>query len=243
MQGGLSPRSTGRAISAARGFYRYLLLDGLITRDPLADISSPQTAQTLPRYLSEADVERLLETPDTTTDIGLRDRTALELLYATGVRVSELVALKVSDLDLERGVLRCQGKGSKQRIVPIGRSALAWLNMYLQFRTRLLGDRDDLGCLFVRSDGKILTRQEIWLRVRNYATGINLENVTPHGLRHSFATHLLQHGADSRSVQALLGHSDIGTTQIYTHITSERLKLTYQKHHPRAMKPTTSNPR
>lgn len=233
MYGGLAPRSVGRAISAAKGFYRFLLLDGHLTKDPTADVVAPQTAQTLPHFLDETDINRLLETPDTKTPEGLRDRAALELLYATGLRVSELVNLRLADVDIDRGVLNCHGKGNKQRCVPIGRSALTWLNEYLRARAAL-PDGQDSGQLFVGMRGKPLTRQLIWLRLKKYADSIGLRRVTPHGLRHSFATHLLQRGADSRSVQALLGHSDIGTTQIYTHITSERLRATYRRHHPRA---------
>lgn len=233
MFGGLAPRSVGRAISAAKGFYRFLLLDGHLTGDPTADVVAPQTAQNLPHFLNETDVTRLLETPDTTTREGLRDRAALELLYATGLRVSELVNLRLADVDIDRGVLNCQGKGNKQRCVPIGRSALGWLNTYLKARASVLNGHDSR-YLFVGMGGKPLTRQLIWMRLKSYADSVGLKRVTPHGLRHSFATHLLQRGADSRSVQALLGHSDIGTTQIYTHITSERLRATYQNHHPRA---------
>ncbi|HEX8473698.1 MAG TPA: site-specific tyrosine recombinase XerD [Pyrinomonadaceae bacterium] len=232
---GLSPRSVARAISAARGLFRFLLLDGHIRRDPLANISAPQAAQTLPHFLNEDDMERLLAAPDTRQIEGVRDRAMLELLYATGLRVSEMVNLNLSDVDLERGVLECHGKGSKQRKVPIGRSALHWLNEYLRVRKNLLSKPShETTHLFLREGGRALTRQLVWARLKVYAVEAGLRDVTPHGLRHSFATHLLQRGADSRSVQALLGHSDIGTTQIYTHITGQRLRATYDTHHPRA---------
>ncbi len=234
MQRGLAPRSVGRAIAAARGFYKFLILDGHLSKDPIAEILPPQTPQTLPHFLDESDIDRLLERPDTNTFEGLRDRAALELLYATGLRVSELVDLCLADIDLERGLLSCHGKGNKQRRVPIGRSALGWIEKYVGARASLFENRDDSGYVFVGVGGKTLSRQIIWSRLKMYAVAAGLKRVTPHGLRHSFATHLLQRGADSRSVQALLGHSDIGTTQIYTHITSQRLQATYQSHHPRA---------
>jgi integrase/recombinase XerD len=230
---GLSPRTLARTISAARGFYKFLLLDGHLASDPLAHVKPPQTAQSLPRYLKEEEAERLLSAPDVCTDEGLRDRALLELLYAAGLRVSELVRLKPGDVNLDAGLLECQGKGSKQRKVPFGRSARKWLAEYVRVRRRLCGERDGAP-LFVRAGGRALTRQWVWARLRAYASASGLEDLTPHSLRHSFATHLLQRGADSRSVQALLGHRDLGTTQIYTHITGQRLRATYDTHHPRA---------
>ncbi|HVF50543.1 MAG TPA: site-specific tyrosine recombinase XerD [Pyrinomonadaceae bacterium] len=238
--GGLAPRSIARMISAARGLYRFLQLDGHVSTDPFANLSAPQAAQAVPRFLVEEELERLLSAPDTGDREGVRDRALLELLYATGLRVSELVNLSVSNLDLERGLLECTGKGSKQRHVPVGRSALRWLEEYLKVRTHLLCGKASVS-LFVKAGGQPLTRQHVWSRIRAYASQTGLEDVTPHGLRHSFATHLLQRGADSRSVQALLGHSDIGTTQIYTHITGQRLRATYDTHHPRAREPHRGN--
>lgn len=232
-KGGLSPRTLSRCISAARGFYKFLLLDGHVNADPLASVKPPQSSRTLPRYLREEEAEKLLSAPASGTDEGLRDRALLELLYATGLRVSELVALKLGDVDLKSGLLECQGKGSKQRRVPVGRSAQSSLCEYLRVRRRLLDGKSST-LLFVRAGGRPLTRQWVWGRLREYADAQGLKEVSPHGLRHSFATHLLQRGADSRSVQAMLGHSDLGTTQIYTHITGQRLRSTYDAHHPRA---------
>lgn len=237
---GLSPRSVARAISAARGLFRFLLLDGHIERDPLANIAAPQAGQTVPRFLNEDEMEQLLSMPDTATREGLRDRAMLELLYATGLRVSELVGLKMGDVDIEQGVVECRGKGSKQRKVPFGRSALQWLDEYLSVRQGFFSRASaETPHLFVREGGRALTRHSVWSRLQIYAQEAGVRDVTPHGLRHSFATHLLQRGADSRSVQALLGHSDIGTTQIYTHITGQRLRATYDTHHPRARETQT----
>ena len=230
---GLGPRSIARAISAVRGFYRFLLLDGHLTQDPTADLSAPIAAQKLPRFLNEQDVERLLEALETSTPEGVRDRAMIELLYATGLRVSELVTLDTGGVDLERGVVSCSGKGSKQRRVPLGRSVISWLQRYEAARRRLLGGRESKW-LFVGPGGRGLTRQQFWASLKKHAAKAGLPGVSPHVLRHSFATHLLEHGADTRSVQAMLGHSDLATTQIYTHVTGERLRTTYERHHPRA---------
>jgi integrase/recombinase XerD len=230
---GLSPRSVGRALSTVRGFYRFLLVDGHLTADPTANLMSPQAGQKLPRFLTEEEMGRLLDAPDVSTAEGVRDRTLMELLYATGLRVSELVSLTRRSIDLERGLLTCTGKGSKQRHVPIGRGALEWLQKYQASRRALLGGRDSER-LFVAGGGRALTRQAVWATLRDYAEGAGLRGVSPHVLRHSFATHLLEHGADTRSVQAMLGHTDLATTQIYTHVTGERLRNVYEKHHPRA---------
>jgi integrase/recombinase XerD len=236
MHAGLSARTIARTLSAARGLFHFLILDGHLDRDPLSNVEAPQTAQTLPRFLNEDELELVLSAPNLQTDEGIRDRSMFELLYATGLRVSELVNLRLCDIDLDRGLLECMGKGSKQRHVPVGRSALRWLTEYLKVRRKLVGSElgKDSGLLFVNASGRALTRQAVWARLRDYAEQVGLDGVTPHGLRHSFATHLLQRGADSRSVQAMLGHSDIGTTQIYTHITGQRLRTTYDAHHPRA---------
>ena len=230
---GLAPPSVARALSAVRGFYRFLLLDGHIKADPSADIARPQGGQKLPRFLTQVEMERVLEAPDTSTPEGVRDRALVELLYATGLRVSELVSLDTASVDVDRGVLFCTGKGSKQRRVPVGRSALEWLQRYQAARRVLLAGRESPR-LFVVYLGRPLTRQNVWAMLKRAAEKAGVEGVTPHVLRHSFATHLLEHGADTRSVQAMLGHSDLATTQIYTHVTSERIRSVYEKHHPRA---------
>jgi integrase/recombinase XerD len=232
-RGGLSPRSVSRMISSVRGFFRYLLLDGHIKSDPTSDLASPQAGQKLPRFLTQEEVERLVEAPDTTTPAGVRDRAMIELLYATGLRVSELVGLTTSSVDIDRGLLTCTGKGSKQRSIPVGRSAIAWLQKYEAARHSLLAGRDSQR-LFVGPSGRALTRQNFWATLKKHAERAGLRRVSPHVLRHSFATHLLEHGADTRSVQAMLGHSDLATTQIYTHVTGERLRSVYEKFHPRA---------
>ncbi|HZT59302.1 MAG TPA: site-specific tyrosine recombinase XerD [Pyrinomonadaceae bacterium] len=230
---GLSPRSVSRMLSSVRGFFRFLLLDGHIKSDPTADLVSPQAAQKLPNFLTQEQVERLIETPDTDTPEGVRDRAMIELLYATGLRVSELVGLKTSSVNVDSGLLSCTGKGSKQRSVPVGRSAIQWLQRYESARRSLLAGRESQ-MLFVGYLGRPVTRHTFWAVLKKYAEKAGLRNVSPHVLRHSFATHLLEHGADTRSVQAMLGHSDLATTQIYTHVTGERLRSVYEKHHPRA---------
>ncbi|HEV3468793.1 MAG TPA: site-specific tyrosine recombinase XerD [Pyrinomonadaceae bacterium] len=232
-RGGLAPRSTARVLAAVRGFYRFLLLDGHVSADPTAELAAPQAAQKLPRFLTQEEVERLLAAPDASTPEGVRDRAMIELLYATGLRVSELVSLPLGSVDLEGGVLRCTGKGSKQRRVPVGRSALGWLQRHEAAR-RVLLDGAESPRLFVGPRGAALSRQTFWATLRGYAERAGLREVSPHVLRHSFATHLLEHGADTRSVQAMLGHSDLQTTQIYTHVTGARLRAVYEKHHPRA---------
>ena len=230
---GLAPRSVGRTLSAVRGFYRFLLLDGHIKADPTADIARPQGGQKLPRFLTQEEMERLLEAPDTTTPEGVRDRTLFELLYATGLRVTELVTLPAGNVDVDSGVLHCFGKGSKQRRIPIGRSAVSWLLRYQAARRLLLAGRESQR-LFVGYLGRPLSRQNVWALLKRAAEKAGVKGVSPHVLRHSFATHLLEHGADTRSVQAMLGHSDLATTQIYTHVTSERIRTVYERHHPRA---------
>lgn len=231
--GGLNATSITRAISSARGFYKYLLKDGFIKEDPLSHLVGPQTTKSLPKFLSESEIELLLNCPDTSTPVGLRDRAILELLYATGLRVSELANLEVSDVDSDRGLVNCQGKGSKRRFIPIGRSALYWLREYERIRLSI-PKRDGMRRLFLQCEGISITRQIIWKMVKRYAEQVSLPNISPHVLRHSFATHLIQRGADSRSVQSLLGHSDLSTTQLYMHMTNQHLRLTYEAHHPRA---------
>ncbi|MBV9924878.1 MAG: site-specific tyrosine recombinase XerD [Acidobacteria bacterium] len=230
---GLAPPSVARALSAVRGFYRFLLLDGHIKADPSADISRPQGGQKLPRFLTQAEMEKLLEAPDTTTPEGVRDRALFELMYATGLRVTEVATLPLANVDVDVGVLYCTGKGSKQRRVPIGRSAVSWLLRYQAARRALLAGHESPR-LFVGYLGRPIDRRLIWAILKRAAEKAGVEGVTPHVLRHSFATHLLEHGADTRSVQAMLGHSDLATTQIYTHVTSERIRSVYEKHHPRA---------
>jgi integrase/recombinase XerD len=183
--------------------------------------------------LSEEELDDLLGGPDVGTAQGLRDRAILELIYATGLRVSEAVGLTLADLDLERGIITCRGKGSKQRFVPVGRSALKFVREYLRVRPESAGDKVALK-LFVRKNGETLTRQDVWQLIKKYTRPLGLSGVSPHSLRHSFATHLMQRGADSRTVQTLLGHSDLGTTQIYTHITNQHLRHAYEAFHPRA---------
>ncbi len=231
-QSKLSPTSIGRMISAVRGFYKFLMLDSHIKKSPAEDLKAPQKGFYLPRFLIESEIESLFSVPNVETEIGLRDRALLEVLYACGLRVSELAGLKISDVDLNQGFLTCHGKGSKQRRVPLGRSGVDWLLKYLAVRSKN-ENRENL-LLFVSKAGKALTRGDVYNLVQAYAAKVGLENVSPHTMRHSFATHLLQRGADSRSVQAMLGHSDISTTQIYTHITDNHLKATYEQHHPRA---------
>ncbi|MBA3322090.1 MAG: site-specific tyrosine recombinase XerD [Pyrinomonadaceae bacterium] len=232
-RGKLQPKSVVRKISTTRGFYKYLLRDGLIKVDPTVNITNPQAKYSLPKFLTESEVEVLLNAPDINTLEGIRDRTILELLYATGLRVSELTNLEVNDLSLERGLLNCIGKGSKQRIIPLGRSAITWLKKYERVRSHLLG-RHSTNKLFIKEKGEGISRQAVWKMTSNYSLLVGLVHVSPHILRHSFATHLMQRGADSRSVQSLLGHSDITTTQTYTHITNINLKTAYDIYHPRA---------
>lgn len=222
-----------RYTSAVRTFYRYLLREKLMTRDPTAHLDSRKVWQTLPHFLTPQDVERLLEQPDLSKPEGVRDRTMLEVLYATGLRVSELLNLRLRDLDLETGVLDCLGKGSKQRRVPLGRAAIEHLRGYYPARSALARDLStDL--LFIENGARPITRQRFWRLIKEYGAAAGIDYITPHILRHSFATALLSNGADLRSVQLLLGHSDIGTTQIYTHVTDEHLKKTYQAFHPRS---------
>lgn len=229
---GLAPASVARMVSAARGFYKFLLIDGHIRKHPAEDLDTPQRTAYLPRFLTEDEMNRLLAVPDTATEDGLRDRTLFELMYSSGLRVSEAAGLRISDIELAAGLLTCHGKGNKQRRVPIGKSAVRWLQLYLPVRTRSEAPVNPF--LFLSPRGVKLTPEFIQVAIKKYAKQAGLEGVTPHTLRHSFATHLIQNGADSRSVQALLGHTDISTTQIYTHMTNRHLRQTYDRHHPRA---------
>lgn len=231
---GYKARSTARFLSGVRGFYRYCLREGLIAEDPTLQVELPQLGKPLPKSLSEADVEALLAAPETEDPLGLRDRAMLEVLYACGLRVSELVGLTLEQLNLRQGVVRVFGKGSKERLVPLGEEAIVWLERYLRnARDDLLGGRPS-DVLFPSLRGEQMTRQTFWHRIKHHAkvAGIG-KSLSPHTLRHAFATHLLNHGADLRVVQMLLGHSDLATTQIYTHIARARLQELHAQHHPR----------
>ena len=230
-----SPRSVARWLASARGFYGWLLEEEVIADDPSARLETPKTWRTIPKALAMDDVDTLLATPDRSTPVGLRDTAMLEVLYATGLRVSELLGLRLRDLHLDAGYLRCLGKGSKERVVPLGAEANAVLQSYLaEARPRILGDRKtDL--VFVNQRGGAMSRQGFWKILRAYGRKAGVKgSISPHAIRHSFATHLLERGADLRSLQLLLGHADISTTQIYTHVNRERLKRLYEDFHPRA---------
>jgi integrase/recombinase XerD len=238
-QHGLDSRSVARNLASLRNFFRFALAEGALSVDPTLNLESPKTRRTLPVYLRMEDVDRLLSQPDPSTPQGLRDRAILEVLYSTGLRVSELVNLKVSDMEMRMGCLRCIGKGDKERLVPVGRRALAAVQAYLgKSRPVLLGGREAgkaVPWLFLNRFGNRLSRIAVWrmLTACGRRAGIRAR-LSPHKLRHSFATHLLERGADLRSVQLMLGHADISTTQIYTHVMQERLKQVYKAHHPRA---------
>jgi len=231
---GLAPRSAARTVHAIRGLYRFAVREGRLVDDPMENLRAPRAFRPLPRYLTPAQVETLLAAPDATEHLGLRDRALLEVLYASGLRVSELIGLRRQDVDLQLGVLRCFGKGRKERLVPIGKVAREWVKRYLR-DGRPKVDRARAEQLFLNYRGGRLSRMGVWGIVRRYAVQVGVEKIlTPHVLRHSFATHLLERGADLRSLQAMLGHADISTTQIYTHITRERLRQIYDRFHPRA---------
>jgi integrase/recombinase XerD len=232
----LESRTVARHLVTLRNFFRFAQIQELITTDPTINLESPKIRRSLPGYLRLEEVERLLEQPDSTTALGLRDRAMLEILYSTGLRVSELIGLRVSDLDSKVGCVRCIGKGDKERIVPVGRKALVIVEKYLRdARPKLLGRLRGSPTLFVNRRGVSLSRVGVWKILSGYGKRAGLRvSLTPHMLRHSFATHLLERGADLRSVQLMLGHADISTTQIYTHVVEERLKQIYKAHHPRA---------
>ncbi|HEY6905246.1 MAG TPA: site-specific tyrosine recombinase XerD [Candidatus Acidoferrales bacterium] len=232
---GLDSRSVARHLVTIRHFFRFALMEEYTQEDPATTIQSPKFRQNLPEFLSLAEVERLLQQPDTSTVVGLRDRAMIELMYSCGLRVSELCGLRVSDLRMEDGCLRCIGKGNKERLVPVGKQALGIVAKYLRdSRPKLLGEASSPS-LFLHQKGGEMHRITFWKMLRVYGRKAALrKEVTPHMLRHSFATHLLDGGADLRSVQMMLGHADIATTQIYTHVVEDRLKQVYKAHHPRA---------
>lgn len=236
MTAGLSPRSVARSVAGIRGFYRFLLLDRRLSVDPSEDLQAPRAWPSLPRFLSLEEVDRLITQPDVTTPRGLRDRALIELVYATGMRVSELLSLEAADLHLDAGYVTCTGKGDKQRIVPMGQDAARWVTRYIEeARPALLGKRRTRWLFVNARRGGRLTRVGFWKVLKGYglAAGLRAE-LSPHVLRHSFATHLLERGADLRAIQLMLGHADLSTTQIYTHVLEARLRAVYDKFHPRA---------
>jgi integrase/recombinase XerD len=228
------PRTTGRLVSSLKRFFQFAVREGLRSDDPAADLDSPRLPRSLPKSLSEAEVEALLAAPEVSTSQGLRDRAMLETLYASGLRVSELVTLKTIQVSLDMGVVRVLGKGSKERLTPLGEEAVEWIQRYQkEARPDLLGARKS-DALFVTTRGAAMSRQAFWALIKRHALKAGIgRSISPHTLRHAFATHLINHGADLRVVQLLLGHSDISTTQIYTHVARERLKALHRKHHPR----------
>ncbi|MDF1630708.1 MAG: site-specific tyrosine recombinase XerD [Alcanivoracaceae bacterium] len=235
MQRGLSARSVARKMSALRGFYRWALQDRLLAEDPTLLVSRPKIGRPLPKSLTEADVDALLAAPDVDTTLGLRDRAMLEVLYASGLRVSELVGLTLSQINLRQGLVRIVGKGNKERLVPLGEEAQDWLVRYLRDGRPLLIDGEGDDIVFPSQRRQPMTRQTFWHRIRQMALIAGVQKpLSPHTLRHAFATHLLNHGADLRVVQMLLGHSDLSTTQIYTHVARQRLHELHARHHPRA---------
>jgi len=232
---GLSPRSVARRVAAVRGFYRFLVLDRRIRSSPADDLRPPRAWPALPKFLSLEEVDRLLEQPDTGTALGLRDRAMIELLYATGLRVSELVGVRLADLHLAEHYLTCVGKGRKERLVPIGEQAADWIRRYQASARRELLKGRASPRLFVNARGGALSRVGFWKILKRHARAARLpRTISPHVLRHSFATHLLERGADLRAIQLMLGHADLSTTQIYTHVLEARLRAVYDRFHPRA---------
>ena len=234
MAAGLAPRSVARLVASIRGFYRFLVRDGQIRRDPAGDLHAPRAWPALPKCLSLEDVDRLIEQPDTATPLGVRDRALIELLYATGMRVSELLAVRPADINLAGGYLVCAGKGGKERLVPVGAQAVAWIGRYVEHGRSRLVKRRACEWLFVNIRGGRLGRVGFWKVLKKHGLAAGLpRDLSPHVIRHSFATHLLERGADLRSIQSLLGHADLSTTQIYTHVAEARLKAVYEQFHPR----------
>ncbi|MGU3415121.1 site-specific tyrosine recombinase XerD [Enterobacteriaceae bacterium C23F] len=236
VEGGYKATSSARLLSAMRRFFQHLYREKVRPDDPTAQLASPKLPQRLPKDLSEAQVDRLLQAPLVEQPLELRDKAMLEVLYATGLRVTELVGLTMSDISLRQGVVRVIGKGNKERLVPLGEEAVYWLENYLEYGRPWLLNGVSIDVLFPSQRAQQMTRQTFWHRIKHYAVlaGIDSEKLSPHVLRHAFATHLLNHGADLRVVQMLLGHSDLSTTQIYTHVATERLRQLHQQHHPRA---------
>lgn len=231
---GSSRRSSARLLSTLRRFYRFQVRQGAMERDPTARVDAPKPGRPLPASLSEDEVERLLDTPDAGTTLGLRDRAMLEVLYATGLRVSELVSLRMDQVNRRQGVVRVTGKGGKERLVPLGDAALEALDRYLDAARALIEGAASTPAVFITNRGRGMTRQAFWYRIRDHARNAGIHQpLSPHTLRHSFATHLLNHGADLRVVQLLLGHSDLSTTQVYTHVARARLQALHAEHHPR----------
>jgi len=235
-EAGRASSTVARTMTSIRGFFKFLVREQRLVSDPSVYMESPKTDKKLPKVMNLEEVERLLDAPRRDDPAGIRDKAMLELLYAAGIRVSELVSLDVDDLNLGMGFVRCFGKGSKERIIPLGRMALDWLNRYLQTaRPKLVKKGQADKALFLNQNGGRLTRQGFWKIIKHYAREARIEmDITPHTLRHSFATHLLENGADLRAVQEMLGHADISTTQIYTHVTKVRMKDVYNRTHPRA---------
>jgi integrase/recombinase XerD len=232
---GLSARSLSRHLAAIRMFCRFLTREKLLATDVTQTIDSPKLWRTLPHTLDYQEVERLLDAPNTRTKLGLRDRAMLEFMYATGLRVSEVANIKIGDINFEAGFLRPIGKGNKERIVPIGRQAVEWVQRYLREARGLFAKAESLGEVFLSTHGKPISRKTIWMLIKKYARRAGIaKNITPHTLRHSFATHLLDNGGDLRVIQEMLGHADISTTQIYTHVDQRRLKETHYRFHPRS---------
>ena len=233
-QGGRSVRTVARRLSTLRRLFQFQVRSGHMQRDPTANVEAPRLGRSLPKSLTEGEVESLLQAPDLQSDAGIRDRAMLELLYATGLRVSELVGLRMEQVNLRQGVVRVMGKGGKERLVPLGEDAVAWLERYLSTARPALLHNTPSATLFPSNRGTPLTRQAFWHAIKRHALKAGIAgNISPHVLRHAFATHLLNHGADLRVVQMLLGHADISTTQIYTHVARERLKQLHAQHHPR----------
>jgi len=231
---GLSTKTVVRNLVAIRTFFKFLAQEGILEVNPTEELESPKVAKTLPKILSLKEVEQLLEQPNLKTPLGIRDRAMLELLYAAGMRVSELVRLPMNQINLEGGYARLYGKGSRERIVPLGREAVKWVNLYLKDVREKLAKGKESQFLFINRSGKGMSRQRFWKNLKVYGQRAGIQKkITPHLLRHSFASHLLERGADLRSVQMMLGHADISTTQIYTHVTGERLKKVHQRYHPR----------
>ena len=232
---GVASRSVARGLSAIRSFYKYLLRENRIVEDPTLRIDNPKLGRKLPDTLSESEVDALLAAPNTASAVGYRDRTMLELLYATGLRVTELVTLEMNDLNLRQGVLRVMGKGGKERLVPMGDEAMAWVEGFVRdHRSSLMRRSESEAVLFPSNRGREMTRQAFWYLIKRHAAEAGIRHsLSPHSLRHAFATHLVNHGADLRVVQLLLGHSDLSTTQIYTHVAKQRMQALHAAHHPR----------